>query len=67
MNYNEKYKLKVILLGDSNVGKSSLINRYVNKKFTEGTKITIGNEFYSKPINIDGCIVHLMVSQKKFN
>ena len=28
-----KVKLKIVLLGDQNVGKSSIIERYINDKF----------------------------------
>ena len=38
----EKWIFKLILLGDSCVGKTSLINQYVEKKFEEDYKPTIG-------------------------
>ncbi|KAK9942462.1 hypothetical protein M0R45_008127 [Rubus argutus] len=40
--------LKVIILGDSGVGKTSLMNQYVNKKFSNQYKATIGADFLTK-------------------
>jgi len=40
--------LKVILLGDSGVGKSSIMNQYVHEKFTGEYKATIGADFLTK-------------------
>ena len=34
MSSRKKVLLKVIILGDSGVGKTSLMNQYVNKKFS---------------------------------
>ena len=34
--------MKIIILGDSGVGKTSLMNQYVNKKFSNQYKATIG-------------------------
>ncbi|CAL5095817.1 unnamed protein product [Urochloa decumbens] len=42
--------LKVIILGDSGVGKTSLMNQYVNKKFSNQYKATIGADFLTKEI-----------------
>lgn len=47
------HTLKVILLGDGGVGKSSLMNVFVNRKFDEQSYHTIGVEFLMKDITID--------------
>lgn len=47
------HTLKVILLGDGGVGKSSLMNVFVNRKFDEQSYHTIGVEFLMKDIAID--------------
>ncbi|TNV75515.1 hypothetical protein FGO68_gene4272 [Halteria grandinella] len=39
---------KLITLGDSQVGKSSFLRRYVNKHYTEHFTCTIGCDFHSK-------------------
>ena len=49
----KKVLLKVIILGDSGVGKTSLMNQYVNKKFTNQYKATIGADFLTKEVMID--------------
>ncbi|KAK9455192.1 small GTPase superfamily [Dipodascopsis uninucleata] len=40
--------LKVIILGDSGVGKTSLMQQYVSKKFSNQYKATIGADFLTK-------------------
>ncbi|EDR26390.1 hypothetical protein, conserved [Entamoeba dispar SAW760] len=46
--------LKTILLGSSNVGKTALIHRFVNQKFTNSYKATIGADFMTKSITVEG-------------
>ena len=40
MASRKKVLLKVIILGDSGVGKTSLMNQYVNKKFSNQYKVS---------------------------
>ncbi|KAJ4952138.1 hypothetical protein NE237_028970 [Protea cynaroides] len=49
--------LKVIVLGDSGVGKTSLMNQYVHNKFCQQYKVTIGADFVTKDLQIDDRIV----------
>ncbi|XP_042357244.1 ras-related protein Rab-32 [Plectropomus leopardus] len=44
---------KVLVIGDVEVGKTSFILRYVNKRFNEGYKTTIGVDFALKTIEWD--------------
>ncbi|KAI4882049.1 hypothetical protein NFI96_007678 [Prochilodus magdalenae] len=53
--------LKVILLGDGGVGKSSLMNRYVSNKFDSHLFHTIGVEFLNKELEVDGRQVTLQI------
>jgi len=53
--------LKVIILGDSGVGKTSLMNQYVNRKFTNQYKATIGADFLTKEVAVDGQQVTLQI------
>ena len=45
---------KVCIVGDSKVGKTTLLHRYVEGKFSSETKMTIGVEFFLKELYIDG-------------
>ncbi|KAJ6996704.1 ras-related protein Rab7 isoform X1 [Populus alba x Populus x berolinensis] len=53
--------LKVIVLGDSGVGKTSLMNQYVYKKFSQQYKATIGADFVTKEVQIDDKLVTLQI------
>lgn len=53
--------LKVILIGNSGVGKSSFMSRYVNHRFTNLYRATIGTDFLSKSETIDGVCVTLQI------
>ncbi|KAF8045511.1 hypothetical protein N665_0163s0003 [Sinapis alba] len=53
--------LKVIVLGDSGVGKTSLMNQYVHKKFSLQYKATIGADFVTKEIQIGDKLVTLQI------
>jgi len=57
----KKVLLKIIILGDSGVGKTSLMNQYVNKKFTNQYKATIGADFLTKEVTIDDKVVTLQI------
>ena len=46
--------LKVVLLGDGGVGKSSLMNRFVSDKFDSQSFHTIGVEFLNKDVSVEG-------------
>lgn len=45
--------LKVVLLGDGGVGKSSLMNRFVTNRFDSQSFHTIGVEFLNKDVKMD--------------
>ncbi|XP_023134098.1 ras-related protein rab7 [Amphiprion ocellaris] len=57
----EPVTLKIILIGDSGVGKSSVMNRYVNHRFTNMYRATIGTDFLSKTVTIDKDTVTLQI------
>ena len=47
----------VVLIGDSGVGKSNLLSRFTRNEFNLESKSTIGVEFATKSINVDGKVV----------
>lgn len=48
---NYDYVSKVVLVGDSSVGKSNLLSRYIHNSFSEDKKPTLGVEFGTRIIN----------------
>ena len=54
--------LKVVILGDIDVGKTCLMNQYVNKRFSNQYKATIGADLLTKEVIIDGRVVNIQVS-----
>ncbi len=50
----KKYIYKIVTAGDGGVGKTTLLKRYVDNKFSEGTKLTVGVEFFIKDITFRG-------------
>uniref|UniRef100_A0A8C9STM0 RAB7a, member RAS oncogene family n=1 Tax=Scleropages formosus TaxID=113540 RepID=A0A8C9STM0_SCLFO len=65
MTSRKKVLLKVIILGDSGVGKTSLMNQYVNKKFSNQYKATIGADFLTKEVMVDDRLVTMQVTTKR--
>ena len=52
----EEYEMmiKVILIGDSGVGKTNIMSKYLKNQFMENSKATVGVEFGSKLFNHQG-------------
>jgi len=61
MSSRKKALLKVIILGDSGVGKTSLMNQYVSNKFTSAYKATIGADFLTKEVMVDDKLVTMQI------
>ncbi|ROT68938.1 WSSV receptor Rab7 [Penaeus vannamei] len=61
MASRKKILLKVIILGDSGVGKTSLMNQFVNKKFSNQYKATIGADFLTKEVMVDDRLVTMQI------
>ena len=49
--------LKIVVLGDSDVGKTSLLQRYTQGKNPQNTKPTIGADFQKKEVVVNNTIV----------
>ena len=61
MEPEKKYILKVILLGDSSVGKTSLLNKYIKNEFALQYKATIGADFLTKQTQRNKDIINLQI------
>jgi Ras-related protein Rab-11A len=51
---NYEMMFKVVLVGDSFVGKTNIMSKYLKNEFHEDSKATVGVEFGSKQFNIEG-------------
>lgn len=60
-SHRKKTFLKVIILGDSGVGKTSLMNQYVHKRFSNQYKATIGADFLTKEVMVDDKLFILQI------
>jgi Ras-related protein Rab-2A len=58
-NYN--YLLKYIIIGEPSVGKSNLLMKFANNKFTEDYQATIGVEFGAKNVEYDQQIYRIQI------
>lgn len=57
----KKCFIKAVAIGDSGVGKTSLIQMFEHSRFTDNFKPTIGADFSNKEISIDGRLVMLQI------
>ena len=55
------YLVRVIIVGDTGVGKTSLLVRFHENNFSLAQKTTIGVDYKAKEINIEGEIVKLQI------
>ena len=49
---DEKLSFKIIMIGPANSGKTSIVRRYVDKKFNDDYKVTVGFDYMNKEITI---------------
>jgi Ras-related protein Rab-11A len=60
-NIVENFKFKLIIVGDSGVGKTNLINRFAANQFNINSKSTIGVEFVYKTLKINNDIIKVEI------
>ncbi len=53
--------MKVVVIGDSGVGKTSLIQMFNLNKFTQNFKPTIGADFSNKEVRFDDRAVTMQI------
>ncbi|KAF8097415.1 hypothetical protein N665_0289s0004 [Sinapis alba] len=51
------YLFKLVLIGDSSVGKTNLLSRFTKNEFSIESKSTIGVEFATKSVHVDDKII----------
>ena len=57
----KEYTFKIVLMGESGVGKSSIALRMVSDTFNANTEATIGASFFSKNINTENECLHFKI------
>ncbi|CAI8591068.1 unnamed protein product [Vicia faba] len=55
------YLFKVVLIGDSGVGKSNLLSRFTKNEFSLESKSTIGVEFATRSIKVDDKVIKAQI------
>ena len=60
-NIKEEEKFKVVVVGDSGVGKTNLIKRFISNEFNLDSKATVGVEFISKNYKINNKIIKIEI------
>jgi Ras-related protein Rab-33B len=61
ISQNNRRIFKVIVIGDSNVGKTALTYRFCGGKFPDNSEATIGVDFREKHLNIDNEPITLLL------
>ena len=61
MSINLHDLLKYVIIGDSGVGKSNILLQYINGKFSDDFKATVGVEFGAKNIEINSRIYRIQI------
>jgi small GTP-binding protein len=55
------YLYKLILVGDSYVGKTNILSKYIKNEFNQNTKSTVGVEFGTKILKIEDKIIKAQI------
>ena len=53
--------LKLVMIGDSGVGKTNILSRYLNNEFSLTSKATVGVEFGSTIVKKNGKLIKLQI------
>ena len=61
---NSNFLFKILLIGDSGVGKSCIILQYTENTFSQSLMNSIGVDFKLKNLQLDGKIIKLQIVRK---
>ncbi|EPS68749.1 hypothetical protein M569_06019 [Genlisea aurea] len=61
VDHQYDYLFKIVLIGDSGVGKSSILSRFTRNEFCLESKSTIGVEFATRTLQIEGKTVKAQI------
>jgi len=61
MDQDYDYSFKIILIGDSGVGKSSIVNVYCDENFSDSLQSTIGVDFKIKTVDVNNKKIKLQI------
>ncbi|GAA0160235.1 small GTPase [Lithospermum erythrorhizon] len=61
VDHEYDYLFKVVLIGDSGVGKSNILSRFTRNEFSLESKSTIGVEFATKTLQVEGKTVKAQI------
>ena len=54
-------RIKIIIVGDGAVGKTSIVSQFAESRFSDEYKLTVGATFASKTVEVDGRIIRLSI------
>ncbi|CAM8898796.1 hypothetical protein QQ045_005367 [Rhodiola kirilowii] len=61
VDHEYDYLFKIVLIGDSGVGKSNILSRFTRNEFCLESKSTIGVEFATRTLQVDGKTVKAQI------
>ncbi|KAK1434853.1 hypothetical protein QVD17_00607 [Tagetes erecta] len=61
VDHEYDYLLKIVLIGDSGVGKSNILSRFTRNEFYLESKATIGVEFATRTLQVEGKMIKAQI------
>merc|ERR1712108_57459 len=61
VDHGYDYLFKIVLIGDSGVGKSNLLSRFTRNEFNLESKSTIGVEFATRSLDYEGKLIRAQI------
>lgn len=61
LDENYDYLFKLVVIGDSGVGKTSLLSRFTKNEFSFNSRSTIGVEFSTRTIRVQNKIIKAQI------